>query len=717
MAKRTDLHNEINGNVTGPVVQANTIHQIVLSAPPPSSTRIPRQLPPALRDFAGRTEQLASLDTLLDAHVRNDSAGMPLAVLDGTAGVGKTALAVQWAHRVQHHFTDGTLYADLRGYGPNAPLASALVLAAFLGDLGVSEDRIPAEMDTQTALYRSVLAARRVLVLLDNAGSAEQVRPLLPGAPGCLVLVTSRASLTGLAVAEAATPLSVDLFTKAEAEDLVRGIIGGNRVEAEATAVVELIRVCARLPLAVRVAATRIAMRPHITVADVVEDIICEEDRLDALSSGGDDRSAVRTVFDWSYTQLPAEQALLFRRLGLHPGPEFSVEAAAVLASITPARAYRLLEVLTAIHLVEPVARRRYRCHDLLHTYAAHRAKLDDSAEDRQAAVTAVITWYARTAQTADRLVFPGLAALDIALPPVGVEVLLADRAQSLSWLDLELTNLGAALRAACRLQLAEAALCCAEAARFLTFRHRALWPVRVDMHSQGISTAQNAGNRLAAASMFTLRANANFDLGRLAEAEADYRSELALGEELGNPRRQYSALVGLGQVRQSQERLPEALACFRQALPFARQVGDPRPEAVVECNLSAVSVQLGQFHHALAHAERELWLRQQAGDQVGEAYALYGAAVATQGLGGHGKAIALAEEAVELFSQLIGTEKYRATTLAMAATSAEHLGHLHRAHRLLREAAALLEGFDKAQAEVLTVRAAVLESRLPDGP
>ncbi|MCK2239726.1 MULTISPECIES: tetratricopeptide repeat protein [unclassified Crossiella] len=717
MTERIDVHNQISGSVTGHVVQAGTINQLVLSPPAPlPAASAPRQLPPALRDFAGRADQLAALDTLLSTHPRTSPATMALAVLDGTAGVGKTTLAVHWAHRAQHHFPDGTLYADLRGYGPSAPVAPALVLAAFLRDLGVAEDRVPAELDAQTALYRSLLAERQTLILLDNAGSADQVRPLLPGAPECLVLVTSRANLTGLAVAEAATPLTVDLFTSAEAEDLVRGIIGPERADTEAAAVAELIRLCARLPLALRVAATRIAVRPHTTVADVVEDITSEESHLDTLSSSGDDRSAVRTVFDWSYTQLPADQALLFRRLGLHPGPEFGVEAAAVLAGIEPARAYRLLEALTATHLVEPVGRRRYRCHDLLHAYAAHRADNDDTAEDRRSATVSVITWYARIAQFADRLVFPGLWFLDSTLAQVGADVPLADRAQALAWLDAELDNLGTALRAAVRHQLHEPALCLAEAARFLTFRQRALWAVRVDMHTHGVDLAQRIGNRAAAAWLFTLRANTYSDLGRLAEAEADYRSELALAEELDNPRRHYGALVGLGQVRQSQHRFEEALAYFRRALPTARRVGGGRPEAIVEANLGEISLELGQFRQALTHAERELQLRRQAGDQVGEADVMHRTAVARQALGEHERSIDIAGRAAALFRQLAGAEQYLATALVTAATSWEHLGDLARAHQLLQEAAALLDGFDEAQAEALATRAADIQHRVGGG-
>ncbi|WP_244211154.1 NB-ARC domain-containing protein, partial [Amycolatopsis kentuckyensis] len=221
--------NQLPGTVTGSVVQAGSIGQVVLSPAARQELPVPRQLPPAVRDFAGRDDQLARLDELLLSPDENRPAAMVISALDGTAGVGKTALAVQWAHRVEHRFADGTLFADLRGYGPSAPVRPDLVLASFLHVLGVDEDRIPAELDAQVSVYRSVLAGRRVLILLDNAGTAEQVRPLLPGSPGCVVLVTSRASLTGLLVAEAASQVTLDLFTPDEARVLLRRILGAAR--------------------------------------------------------------------------------------------------------------------------------------------------------------------------------------------------------------------------------------------------------------------------------------------------------------------------------------------------------------------------------------------------------------------------------------------------------------------------------------------------------
>jgi tetratricopeptide (TPR) repeat protein len=521
------------------------------------------------------------------------------------------------------------------------------------------------------------------------------------------VLVTSRASLTGLLVAEAASQLTLDLFSREEAGVLLRRILGSARVEAEPEAVAGLVEVCARLPLALRIAATRIATRRHTSVAEVVADIGAEETGLDVLSSSGDGGSAVRTVFDWSYTGLAGEHARLFRRLGLHPGAVFGVPAAAAVAGVDVATAYRQLDALEEGHLVESAGGRRYRLHDLLHAYAAHRAELDDDPEERHAARDRLFTWYARTARAADRLVFPGLEAPAVELRPVGPELPPADRSAALAWLTTEQANLTAVLRAAVEHHAHEAALVLAGTARFLSLREQASWAVRFEAESLGLAAARAAGNRAAEALLLGFRGDTLADLGRRDAAEADFRRQLELADELGDPARQQVAFSGLGQIRFLQERYGEAREFYRRALPRA---GGGRPAAVIECNLSRISVRLGEFEQARAHAERELALRREAADHVGEAYALCDVAVALQGLDDHDAAIEYADQAVTLYRTLAGTETLLAQALETAATSFEHTGNLPRAADSLAEAAALLENLDADRAEALHRRARDLE-------
>lgn len=314
-----DTHNAVSG-ISGNVVQAGHIgHVSVESTVEPLP--VPRQLPQVVSDFTGRAAQLAAMDGQLAGSRR------VLAVV-GTAGVGKTSLAVWWAQHAQDRFRDGTLYVNLNGYGPGAPAVVEGVLADFLGALGVSADRIPQRLDALTALYRTVLARRNVLILLDNANDVAQVRPLLPGGPGCAVVVTSRADLKGLVVGQGARHVQVPLFTQQESLDLVRTVLG-ERADVEPDAVLALVRACASLPLALRVAAGRVATHPHLSVAELVEELAVERERWDVLSIPADEDHAVQSVFDWSYRRLPDDQALMFRRLGLHPPHTISAHSAA----------------------------------------------------------------------------------------------------------------------------------------------------------------------------------------------------------------------------------------------------------------------------------------------------------------------------------------------------------------------------------------------------
>jgi tetratricopeptide (TPR) repeat protein len=665
---------------------------------------VPRQLPLTLRDFTGRRDQLDALDALLPAEPVDSSGAVVIVALDGAAGVGKTTLAVQWAHRVQHRFPDGTLFANLRGHSPSAPLVPGVVLASFLHALGVPDSRVPADLDTQAGMYRSLMTGQRILIVLDNAATPEQVRPLLPAAARCLVLVTSRADMTGLVVAESAHRIAVDLFTGAEAETLIRAIIGDRMADTEPTAVVDLIAACARLPLALRVAAARITTR-STSVAEVVAGLVGDHDRLTALSSTGDDPSAVRTVFDWSYTRLPVEHARTFRRLGLHVSPELGVHAAGALAGLDTATANRHLEALAAVHLITRTGHGRYRLHDLLFAYAGHRAEVDEPPDHRWHAVTNLLTWYAGTAQTADRLIFPGLQCVDVELDPVGSEVSFATRSQALDWMSVEQANLMAALQASVNRRAHQVAICLAGTARFLALRQRALSDLRLEAESLGLAAARASRNVAMEVFLRGFRGGTLADLGRLDEADAEFETMLLLARGLNDRPRQRGALVGLGQVRLRQQRYQEALGYFQQALPLAQASGDSRALAVVRCNLSQVSVALGLLESGLEHAAAELLLRRQSGDRVGEGYALWNLAMARQGLGDHELAIELFEEAIELYAHLDGTEHYAAVALETAATSFEHLDDHNRAVRCLREASALRAELGDPHADNLLAR------------
>jgi transcriptional regulator with XRE-family HTH domain len=366
------------GRTTKP--RASTVRMLVgaLAAvvphkdPRPALAR-PRELPPDTIGFTGRSGSLAELDRLLGLAKPHPTA-VVIAAVSGTAGVGKTALAVHWAHRMADAFPDGQLYADLRGYDPGQPVAPTDVLAAFLDSLGGVD--IPPGQAERASRLRTLLAERRMLILLDNAFDSEQVRDLIPGTPGSVVLVTSRDSLAGLVVRHGAHRVDLDPLPANEALALLRVSIGG-RVHAEPVAATALAEQCARLPLALRIAAQLAATRPTATLAELVTELADQHHRLDLLDTG-DPHSSVRTVFSWSYRHLPEPAARLFRLLGPHPGRDIDLPAAAALAGTDLRVARQHVDMLARANLLQETGRNRYGMHDLLRAYAARLARDQD---------------------------------------------------------------------------------------------------------------------------------------------------------------------------------------------------------------------------------------------------------------------------------------------------------------------------------------------------
>jgi transcriptional regulator with XRE-family HTH domain len=376
---------------------------LVAGAPPgpdpsgPESGSRPRQLPPTVAGFTGRAAELAALTKILDGASAPET--VVISAIGGTAGVGKTALAVQWAHQVAGRFPDGQLYVNLHGYDPDRPMPAADALAGFLRGLGVPGQDIPPGEDERAARYRSLLAGRKLLVVLDNAGSVEQVRPLLPGSPSCAVLVTSRDSLAGLVARHGATRLEVDLLPPADAASLLRALIG-QRAKDDPGAAGTLAAQCCRLPLALRVAAELAIARPGVPLADLAAELADQQRRLDLLDAGGDSRTAVRAVFSWSYRHLEDDSARAFRLAGLHPGPDFDPYAVAALTGTKLEQARTALDALARAHLIHPAGRGRHGMHDLLRAYARELADATDGEEEQNAALTRLFDYYLHTADT-----------------------------------------------------------------------------------------------------------------------------------------------------------------------------------------------------------------------------------------------------------------------------------------------------------------------------
>ncbi|MEU7327409.1 AfsR/SARP family transcriptional regulator [Streptomyces parvus] len=671
-----------NGTQPGTTLPAPRVPSITPASP------TPRQLPLAIRDFTGRTDHLAALDALLPpgSHELGSGQAVVISALDGSGGVGKTTLAVHWAHRVQHRFPDGTLHTDLRGYGPGRPATPAEVLDDFLVALGVQPAAVPAGTGARSGLYRTLASGRRILIVLDNANSAEQVRPLLPATPGCMVLVTSRDNLSGLVVTEAAHRLTVDVLSPSEAKALVVGIIGPRRAAADSAAVDDLVGLCSGLPLALRIAAGRAAAHPNITVADIVTELTHEDSALDALSRNQDPRAAVRTVFAWSYDQLTPPQARLFRHLGLHPGPDISTPAAAALADLTPREARSLLSALADAHLIEPVAQDRYRFHDLLRAYAAELTHDRDTEHDHRRARQAVLSWYTHTAHTADRQVYPTCTRLTTnpLTPPHPHPH--ADRDRAWAWLTAERANLVAALHHAVDHQLDQHAVQLIDALGFLVLT--GAWEDRITTATAGLRAARRTGAPDHEANVLLARGEALAHLRR-PEAEPDLTRAAELAQDASNIHLQIAARTELGQVTRRQKRLTEALRHLQEALTLSRGHGTGRWEAVAEGNLADLYADLGNHHQAIAHGARSAELRHAIGDTDGEACALATVARGWQGTGDHHAALTHARHAVELGRASIGShEETLAPSLSVLATSLHDLGRESEALSCWQEAA-----------------------------
>jgi DNA-binding SARP family transcriptional activator len=669
------------------------LHAEILGGADPGETRRPRdeaaeprrpvpaQLPPAATAFTGRDEHLEQLDLV----TAGDSGAPALAVVSGTAGVGKTALAVHWAHRVRHRFGDGQLYVDLRGYASAPPMRPLEALARFLQALGVPAEHVPVEPDQAAGLWRSLLAEKRMLVVLDNAHSAGQVRPLLPGSAGCMVLVTSRSRLAGIVAREGGHPLTLDVLGPHEAVALLGRLLGEERVRAEAAETAQLAERCGRLPLALRIAAANLRYRPGRRIADQVADL-ADTGRLNALQIEDDEESAVRAAFALSYRAVDEPARRLFRRLGLVPGQDFTVPAAAVLVECTPAEARRRLDQLTGTHLVGQDGD-RYHLHDLLRLYAAERAGAEDDAGQRAAAVRRLCEWYLRTADAAAKLLYPTAVRLD---PPgfAGPPVVFSGHTEALSWLDTEIGNLVAAIRHCAGHRLERIAWLLADTLRgyFMLRVLPAEWTAAAETAWSAAVTVDDPKAQMAA--QLSL-AGLHLRQSRFTEAIEHYRRTLAIDERVRWPRGASTALGNLGAVYLSSGRLPEAADHFARGLEVDRRTGWRGGQASKLGNLGVVDLQRGRLGQAASHLREALALFTEIGSHHGTAMALANLGAVLHQLGDCSEALDLLTRAAKLHHEL-GDRGTEADDEIVLAQVHRDLGDLARALRLADGALAL---------------------------
>ena len=584
----------------------------------PPVPRGPAQLPPDVFGFVGRDAELAQLAGITAAAGAEPTA-VVISALSGTAGTGKTALAVHWGHRVRGDFPDGQLYVNLRGFDPGgAVLSPSDAVRGFLGALEVPPENIPADLDAQVALYRSLLAGKRMVLVLDNARDSAQVRPLLPGANGCLVLVTSRNELTGLVAGHGARPLNLGLLSPAESRELLARRLGEARLAAAPAAVDEIVDRCARLPLALTIVAARAAMRPELPLVELAAELRDSRERLDALTTD-DPASDVRAVFSWSYRALSAPAARLFRLLGLHPGPEVSVSAAASLAGADLATTGQLLDELAGSTLLAESAPGRFTFHDLLRAYAGEQARADEPEEQRRAALRRMVDHYLHTALAADRWLDAQREPVLSAGPDEGVTVQPPESRQAaLDWFTVEQPVLVAVVGRAASAGLDTRVWLLAWALETYFFRR---WQGHdwVATQHAAMAAAERLGDERLQVSTHKDLAGGFFHLGRTADAERHLLLALKLFEALGDEAAQAGSHLNLGKVYQQQGRHREALEHNRQGHDLFERTGSRYGYASALNAIGWCHAQLGDYAKGVEFCERALAVHHDLGEGTGE--------------------------------------------------------------------------------------------------
>ncbi|GII93115.1 ATP-binding protein [Sinosporangium siamense] len=618
-----DSQSILSGNASD-VVQARDVYggvhfqQAARQAP-----RIPRELPRDVRGFVNRGHELTRLEATLDDHEHEGSA-VTIAVIVGTAGVGKTSLALHWAHRAKERFPDGQLYVNLRGYDPGPPLEAAYVLERFLRALGVEPAAIPSDLDDRSALYRSLLAGRRLLVVLDNAVTAGQIRPLLPGAAGCLVLITSRNRLSALVARDGAERLTLGILPEQDAIALLRRVTDAYRGGDDPDSLAELSRLCAGLPLALRIAAERAASRPWMPLSELIADLRDESGLWEALTVvDGEEADAVRGVFAWSYRALPEEAARLFRTLGVHPGADFSTAAAAAVAGTDEVRVRPTLDLLAGAHLVEQHRPGRYQFHDLLRAYAIDQIEREETAASRRVIEQRLYSWYTLGAAAARAHIVPGPApirlsdAADEPRPPA-----FPDYDAAMAWYEAERSNLVDVVRSA-----------------FDTGHHATVWRLSAvlkeiyarlnefqhwfEVGQRGLDAARLLGDRYGEAENLDGLAMAYTQAQRSDKAIEYAEAALAVYRELGDRQGEARSRNRLGLVHLRAHRLREAQTHFTASAAIYAELNEPGREAVVSGNLGQVHAELGEHELAATMLEAALASYRSQGNAGSEGNAL----------------------------------------------------------------------------------------------
>lgn len=616
------VHSEFDGKA-GEVVQARDISGGVhfYSARAVRRHR-PHQLPADVRHFVHRTAELGRLDDVLGRGGPRHAA--LICAITGTAGAGKTSLAVHWAHRVQDEFPDGQLYVNLRGYDPGPPVSPEAALEHFLRTFGVDSGSTPSDLHARAALFRSLVADQKLLILLDNAMSPTQVRPLLPGTSSCLVVVTSRSRLAGLSVREGARSVPVAVFTQSEATTLLREVMSEHRAADEPADLGELAQLCAGLPLALRVAAERAVTRPWMRLADLIAELRDESTLWAALSTAeGDETDALHAVFAWSYRALTPEVARAFRLLGLHPGPEFGLAAAAALTGLDRGPVRVLLDALLAAHLLDQVGPERYQFHDLLRAYALDQAR--QHPDEQREATNRVLSWYLWTGDAARAVLAPAGHRMHIDLAPAadGTQPIeFAGYDEAVDWYDTERVNLMAAALTAAR---TGHDLIAWQVPAVLAGIYDNRDPAQTWLSTEqiGLQSARRLGDRYGEGVLLD-RIGIKYRKQRQIEtAVACFRDAAAAFRTIPDHFGAARTTHNLGLAHLAVHELTAAHRAFEESLTFAQVAGSPALTAFITINLGVVLYRLEDLRGAEETLDRAVMFFRDNGDETLEARTL----------------------------------------------------------------------------------------------
>jgi DNA-binding SARP family transcriptional activator/Tfp pilus assembly protein PilF len=661
-----------------------------------SDAAAPRQLPREIPGFAGRDLQLKAL-----TEIAGTEGGV--AVITGMAGIGKTTLAVRWAHRHAERFPDGQLYLNLRGFDPDEPrMDPAEALRSLLIALGVPTTQVPSTLDDQVNAYRSRLADRRMLIVLDNAREAAQARPLLPGSASCFVIVTSRDQLSGLVTAHGARVLPLDLLDPVDARNLLAQRLGMERIEAEPLAVERIISRCAGLPLALAIVAARSATRHRFTLEQIAQGLSSSGDDLDAFGDG-DQATDIRSVFSWSYRMVAVAQGRLFRRLSLHPGPDLAVSAAASLAGIPVAQAHRLLDQLASGHLVSEVGPGRFALHDLLRAYAAELAQVNDSPAERDAALGRLFDHYTHTAHAAAMLLEPyrHSVALDPPEPGVVPEPL-GDFESATGWFLREHPNLLAVIRRASA--LADRRVGAMAWALSDHLQRRGDWHDQALVHRLSLEAAQRRNDQPAQARAHRLLGRALTLLEEHAEAVEHYEAALGICQAIGDLVGQAHTHLNLGNTAEALGHHADAHDHARRALEVFQRAGNKDGQARSLNAIGWFCALLGEYEEALWHCRQALEMLIELDDLTGQGNTLHSLGYVHQQLGQYDQALASYETGGRIFR---GQGDRINEGIMLHSTGDTHYaaGDPHAAGRAWRAALALLEETASPEAEAVRAK------------